>query len=172
MLAVLVHPVHETVSEIEWNGDKSHLELAVRLHALDEQWIRRQYDRDASIETIAIDYVRKNVRLNVAGSTSSAMRAADLPLDTYRWVGRQEEGAHVWWFLEIAPHDRQPPRTLRHSMLFERETSYVNRVVVLGRSPKRAATLTIARPVMRLDPEANLEAADDGEPDGGSDLDR
>ena len=39
---LVVHPVHETISEIEWNDDTKRLEVAMRVDAIDDQWIRKQ----------------------------------------------------------------------------------------------------------------------------------
>ncbi len=144
LFCVLLHPVHETVTEAEWNVETGRLEVAVRLHALDEQWIRRQRDRETDVEDVAMAYVKKHIRLNMDADTDTLTR------DEYRWVGREEDGAQVWWYVEITPIDGQEPKSLRQTMLFENEKSYINRVVYLSREPKLAQSLTIAKPVIDL----------------------
>ena len=43
--AFILHPVHETIAEIEWNNETQRLEVAVRLDAIDDQWIRREFKK-------------------------------------------------------------------------------------------------------------------------------
>lgn len=153
LLTALLHPVHETVSEVEWNPQTHRLEVAVRLHVLDEQWIRRQADREADLKDVATAYVKKHFRVGA----DAAATETNVTKDTYHWIGREEDGSHVWWYIEIEPVEHTEPRFLRVTMLFEHENSYVNRIVVLSRLPKLAQTLTIARPKMDLSPQANQD---------------
>ena len=44
--ALLLHPVHETIAEIEWNEKTKRFEVAMRLDAIDDQWIRRESKRE------------------------------------------------------------------------------------------------------------------------------
>jgi hypothetical protein len=157
LFALLMHPVHETITEIDWNAETGKLEVAIRLHALDEQWIRRQHDREMSVEDVATAYIKKHVRVNV-DADADADTATPLR-DEYHWVGREEDGAHVWWYCEIKPENKTEPSSLRQTMLFEHEKNYVNRVVYLSRKPKLAQSLTIAKPVMDLTahPDASSE---------------
>ncbi len=169
LMTALLHPVHETVSEVEWNPQSKRLEVAIRMHVLDEQWIRRQADREADVSDVAIAYVKKCVRVGSGPESTTTEKTRD----TYHWIGREEDDAYVWWYVEIEPADESEPRFLRHSMLFDHHPGYVNRVVVLSRLPKLAQTLTIARPTMDLSPQAiKHEKPASGEPDGGGDLDR
>lgn len=46
--AFILHPVHETIAEIEWNNESQRLEVAVRLDAIDDQWIRREFKKPES----------------------------------------------------------------------------------------------------------------------------
>ena len=151
--ATVLHPVHETVTEVEWNVETGRLEVAVRLHALDEQWIRRQQDREANVEDVAMAYVKKHIRLNVDADTTSPSR------DVYHWVGREEDGAQVWWYFEVTPANGEEPKSLRQTMLFEHEKSYINRVVYLSREPKLAQSLSIAKPVIDLINKPSKEPA-------------
>ena len=153
LFVALLHPVHETVTEVEWNVETGRLEVAVRLHALDEQWIRRQHDREADVEDVAMAYAKKHVRLNIDADTATPTQ------DEYHWVGREEDGAQVWWYLEIVLVGGQEPKSLRQTMLFEHEKSYINRVVYLSREPKLAQSLSIAKPVIDLINKPSKEPA-------------
>jgi hypothetical protein len=170
LVATLLHPMHETVAEVQWNPETHRLEVALRLSVLDQQWIQRNHteskaagDADAKgndaseIKVWAVRYLTRTFQVDPGKS-----KPVNPP--TYRWVGRKEEGAHVWWFFEIQPASKQPPKVLSQRMLFEREQGYVNRVLILGPSaqkkdrtrkdatvPRRSVTLTIQRPTTNLD---------------------
>ncbi len=179
LFAVLLHPVHETVSELDWNAETHRLEVAIRLHSLDEQWIRRQADREAELSDVALAYVTTHLRVAATREAvesevkikrdQSVMGAAN----TVHWIGREEDGSHVWWYVEIEPRDAKEPSFLRSTLLFDHERTYVNRVVILSRVPKFAKTLTIGRPTLDLRPAANQDEPPTNEaPDRRSDLDR
>ncbi len=146
----LLHPVHETVTEIEWNAQSKKLEVAIRLHVLDEQWIRRQSDRDSDVSDCAIAYLRKHFLLNVDSKRDSNADAETKNGDSYRWIGRQEEGSHVWWYVEIDPRDKMPPKSLSNTMLFNHDTNYQHRILVHGTLPKVAMTHTIGKPTVEI----------------------
>ena len=193
--SVLMHPVHETVSEVEWNAQTHALEVSLRMSVLDEQWMVRQYAAAAAkvqqskpespksqeakphttsqsqrLQQTALLYLRSNFRLDPSAdrtqkNTSSAK---------YQWVGRQEEGSHVWWFFQIEPADKQQPTDLHQTMFFERGQGYANRILILGQVPKRAATLTIRRPNVNIrhDAKARLpQAGSDAAPNSNAESD-
>ncbi len=137
LLAVaLLHPVHATLSEIEWNGKTGRLEVALQLDSLDEQWLKKQNDRGPDNSKWMVDYVRRHVRvapLPEKGKQDSTK---------YHWLGRQKDGAHVWWYFEIETPDGRKPEWIEQTTLFEREDNYTNRVLVLNANPKRSMSLT------------------------------
>lgn len=151
LISLLVHPVHETVAEIEWNAETRRLEVALRLDALDEQWLRKRHQKgEPNVAKWALPYLQERFRI------------APLPKDkqqpdstTYHWVGRDEEGAHVWWFFEIATADQQPPTVIEQRMLWQREENYTHRILVLDQVPRRSLTLTIQRPKANLQQSAD-----------------
>lgn len=144
--AMLLHPVHETVSEVEWNAETKRLEVALRLDALDEQWLRKQVrgDRD-NVSKWATNYLREKFRV------------ADRPKDRqrdgsrYHWIGRDEEGSHVWWYFEIEPTDQRRPAWIDQRILYEREENYIHQILILDQVPRRSLTLTIERPKANFD---------------------
>ncbi len=163
--AALLHPVHETLSEIEWNEQTKVLEVAVRLDALDEQWLRKQHGREDDISSWAVGYLRRNFRVDAIDSPTRRERSR------YRWVGRDEEGSHVWWYFEIEPENQKMPVWIEQRMMFEREEGFTNRILILGQVPRRSLTLTIGRPKARLD-QAQDDAPSAPPPDRRSHLDR
>ena len=146
LLVALLHPVHETVSEVEWNPTSRRLEVAMRLDVLDEQWLRRQSNaRDSEYSRWATAYLRRHFRITLPAKKGEPDSAR------YHWIGRDEEGSHAWWYFEIEPRDGQKPTWIEVRTLLERDESYVNRILVLGRAPRRALTLTIQQPKASLE---------------------
>ena len=154
VLTALLHPVHETVAEIQWNAKTERLEVALRLDSLDEQWLRKKANRgEDEISKWAPDYLRQKFRV----SKPPQKRQRDGT--KYRWVGRDEEGSHVWWFFEIEPADQKRPAWIDVRILYEREKNYTNRILILDQLPRRSLTLTIQRPKSNLN-----QAADETSP--------
>lgn len=153
LIGALLHPVHETVAEIEWNAQSQCLEVAIRLDVLDEQWLRRRAAKPSDSRAVKdgneserweLVYLRNRFRI-------SEIPGKDKPDDaTYRWIGRDQQRGHVWWYFEIEPGDKLPPAWLVHRVLFEKESNQANRVVMLGEAPKRSFILNKQRPKVFL----------------------
>lgn len=187
--ACLMHPLHETVSEVQWNAKSHRLEVAMRLHAVDAQWLMKQSlaERDSasrakrspetpksskaaksshsSSENWRIEYLKRKFRVetnadkNPSGKNSSNKKARRSP--TYHWVGSKQDGAHTWWFFEIESIDQKMPSRIEVRMLFEMESDFVHRVLVLPPDSERAKnpnaspvalTLTTEQPTANLRP--------------------
>ena len=155
MVAVL-HPVHETVAEVQWNPETSRTEVAVRLDALDEQWLHQRSSPKADKSKWAVNYLRRNFRFS--GDLASIESDAKKPLSdpsNYRWIGSKSDGTHVWWYFEVDSPDDVRPTFILQRMFFEREDRYTNRVIVLNQDPPFAVTLTPRRPNARIDKRPN-----------------
>lgn len=139
-----MHPVHETVSEIEWNDETHRLEVALRLDQLDEQWLENRLSRQRPTEAWAIEYLKEKFRIRERDDARQPDTAS------YHWVGREAKGPHVWWFFEIAPTDQREAEWIEQQMLFEREPNYVHRVLILGSPTKRSLNLHSRRPKANL----------------------
>ena len=144
LTAVLLHPVHETLSEMEWNNKSKRLEVALRMHSLDEQWLRKQHSQERPHSTWATDYVRKHFRI------SPLPKKGKQEANKYSWIGRQTDGAHVWWYFEIESPSKLPPNWIQQTTLLEREENYTNRVLLLHENPKRSLSLTKKHPSQSL----------------------
>lgn len=147
-LLFMMHPVHETVSEVQWNPESKCLEVSLRLSVLDEQWIHREMSKDSKKEDAKIGYLRylkSRFLLDPAGKKKPADHAR------YKWIGRSEEGSHVWWYFEVYPDDKLRPKKLENRLMFDRDKSYTNRVLILEtEKPKRAITLSTKHPEAAL----------------------
>lgn len=141
---LLLHPVHETVAEIQWNPDSGRMEVAMRLHALDRQWLEKRYRRDRTEQQWAVEYLRQRFRV------TPRPPQGEPDATKYHWLGRQRDGAHVWWFFEIEPPENQRPQQIEHQVLFDREPNYTHRVLVLEGQERRSIELTHQRPKQPL----------------------
>ncbi len=135
-----MHPVHATLSEVEWNEKTKRLEVAVRLDSLDEQWLEKQYGIGRKESKWATEYVSRRIRV------TELPKPPDRDNCRYHWIGRQQDGAHVWWYFEIETPGGEPPTWIEQRVLFEREDDYTNRLVILNADPKRSLTLTKKQP--------------------------
>ena len=145
LFLLLVHPVHETFSEIEWNPKTKRLEVALRLDVLDEQWIKRQSSNVEPERNWQLNYLINKFRV-----TNPAERGQPAT-SIYHWVGRQEKGAHAWWYFEIEPADGNMPQWIQQRMLEKRESDYTHRIMVLAGSAKRSINLSTRKNKARLD---------------------
>lgn len=119
-----MHPSLDTVTEVQWNDQTHVVEVALRLTSVDEQDVvddfRSRYEPQTAGEETWSDVRRHTeiVRRTVHFDTDPAETAELSSREHYRWIGRQVDGGHVWWFFEYAFLDeagerrRVPPRTL------------------------------------------------------------
>ncbi|MDV6031842.1 MAG: hypothetical protein F9B45_17475 [Phycisphaera sp. RhM] len=141
---LLMHPVHETVCEIEWNPQTQRVEVALRIDVLDEQWMARSIQADAD-EDWQGEYLRSKLFFDPqVGQSERAESGAAQPEPAeseavklsgrpIRWVGRKLDGGHVWWFFEVVCKDGRPPTSIQTRLLFDRHRDYQHRIVVLGK---------------------------------------
>lgn len=150
--AVLMHPVHETLCEVEWNSEERCVEVAMRVDVLDEQWMKKKWleskrpDPSGGHEASnwRIDLLRQQFLFDPTTGPAPDTKRTGRPL---RWVGRKSEGAHVWWFFEVVCRDGRPPESAESTLLLDRHPDYQHHIVVLGNPPSkkdkgRSVTLT------------------------------
>ncbi|MAI71407.1 MAG: hypothetical protein CMM01_10885 [Rhodopirellula sp.] len=144
---ILVHPVHETVAEIEWNSKTQRMEVALRLDILDDQWLAKKASKADGGESKnwRLKYLERTFRITKPGG------AGQPTTSSYDWIGKQQKGAHVWWFFEISPTDKIKPQWIQQKMLEEREPNYTHRILILNASGKRSLNLTTRKNKARLD---------------------
>lgn len=151
LATLLMHPVHETVCEVEWNAKTRCVEVALRLDALDEQWIERELEIDTRSDWHA-RFLQSQLFFDPVADKDTPSKLSGRPI---KWIGRKEDGAHVWWFFEVVCADGKPPTLLQTRLFFDRHHDYQHRVVVLGRETtenhKRPSFLLTAQ-----EPQAKL----------------
>ncbi len=145
-LAALLHPVHATYAELDWNDDAKVVEVALRLHPLDEQTIdKRAETRSRPIAvpagqsqpnrktTARLEYLAEHFAVDPPADDSFALSKA---AQRYHWIGREEKAGYVWWFFEIKPASGERPKELRQTVLLDHDQRYGHRVLLLG-TPER-----------------------------------
>lgn len=107
---MLLHPAQESLAELQFNEKSQRVEVALRLSTTDEQQllqsvskspIREVLRNQHDLEHAALTLLRKRLRFG----TRDGVNAAEFPAesaDAYGWIGRQDEGAHVWWYFTYA----------------------------------------------------------------------
>ncbi len=160
ILLSLVHPIHETDAEIQWNAKTSRVEVTIRFDALDEQWIRQRISKQIQsqeegnagrddLNRERLEYLRKRFRVTERPKKGEADSVR------YHWVGRQRKGADVWWYFEIEPigrkgHDEpgqgQRPSFVDVRLLRDRDDGYTHRLLFRDDTPKRSVSLTSDQP--------------------------
>ena len=127
---LLLHPVHETECEVEWNAKTKRVEVAMRLDILDEQWIAKRLSKKSSKDWQA-DVVRTQLWFDPRPDEKRESGLTGRPIS---WVGREEKGSHVWWYFEVVCEDGRPPNSVQTRLLFDRHQDYRHRIIVLGRT--------------------------------------
>ena len=145
LLLLLVHPVHETVAEVEWNSMTHRMEVALRLDALDAQWLSKQAVTNKQGQSWRLAYLRQRFRV------TDTVGAGQSETSAYHWIGREQKGAHVWWYFEIEPTNGRKPQWIQQRMLGEREPNYTHRILILGESGKRSLNLSSQKTKARFD---------------------
>ncbi|MCA9136155.1 MAG: hypothetical protein KDB00_05335 [Planctomycetales bacterium] len=163
--ALLWHPVHETVCEVEWNPNNRRMEVALRIDVLDEQWIAEKVnakDGAKSKSDWRIKYLRSQLFFDPKESGKKGTPPTGRPI---HWIGRKQEGAHVWWFFEVVCDDGKPPTSIQTRLFFDRHRDYQHRIVVLGgnvldNGKRPSFVLTNEKPAATLSVESGLTPAD------------
>lgn len=133
--SLLMHPVHETVCEVQWNPKTKRVEVALRLDAMDEQWIEKRNanpNPDTQPDTDTDWHARflaSRIQFDPVRDKRLKSRVTGRPI---KWVGRKEDGGHVYWFFEVVCDDGKPPESVQTRLLFDRDSSYQHRIIVLG----------------------------------------
>ncbi|WP_443217396.1 DUF6702 family protein [Rhodopirellula sp. P2] len=189
---MLLHPTQETLCELQWNPETERIEIAFRLTLGDEERLLKEAEstltklrarHSASDPKSEVDsqsaaegkaaLQRKPQQLAFGRHMTFANDDACLPAATvanaakYRWVGRREEGIHVWWFAEymVGSDDAseiKPPSHVRCDLFVDRAQNTVhpsghgphdafqNTFVILGHPVPVSAVITPRDPVAEL----------------------
>jgi len=110
LTSLLLHPAQESLAELQYNPETQRLEIALRLSLSDEQQLLRS-ESQSNVESVIEDPVALEkhassvLRKRIRFSRDPEIKTGTLPAEIakrYRWIGRQSEGGHVWWFFEYA----------------------------------------------------------------------
>lgn len=107
---VLLHPAQESLAELRFNEKTQRVEVALRLSIADEQHLLRPAStsptgdvlRDSNeLQKAALAVLGKRLRFGAKDDLTDAALPAESE-HAYEWIGRQTEGAHVWWYFTHA----------------------------------------------------------------------
>ena len=153
--SVMLHPVHETVAELQWDQTENSLQVALRLDTQDEQWLQKRYGK-ADAKPWQVDLLRRQyVFLMKPPKEQQAgeKQAIGMPIE---WVGRQPEGAHVWWFFEVPCPNGQRPQWLYSQLLFDQSSTFLHRIIVLQDAATKEHTASSNQPAEGKKPASAL----------------
>jgi hypothetical protein len=167
-----LHPVHASLSEVQWNEEKKCIEVSLRLAPEDVDWILKSsqaasglanHKKDASTikNNVGVDGVSESEDPDVATAIAYLQRhyriepppqASQQDPTEYRWVGRENSGGHQWWHFEMVPGEPVPPRKWSVSMLLDRGPEYQHRVVLLGQDPPKSMDFSRQQTRLSIEP--------------------
>jgi hypothetical protein len=120
------HPFHVCVGQMEWNEEKQHWEVSLRVHPQDLERAVAQAQRkpcsidDSHFSEQVIPFLNKQfaiVDLPASKSVSEVIVAMDSmdseesppPQSELRWVGMESERGWLWIHLEMIPPNKIAP---------------------------------------------------------------
>jgi hypothetical protein len=116
------HPFHVCVGQMEWNEEKQHWEVSLRVHPQDlESAIAQAQRKPCSIEDPdfsdqLIPFLNKQFAIVDSPSSSSISeviaaleREESPPRSELRWVGMESERGWLWIHLEMTPPNHIAP---------------------------------------------------------------
>ncbi len=143
----LVHPFHETLTQIEQNIDDNTLEVAIRIDALDldqmiERWLGERIDieHDPRAERSLELWLRERLGVRLAGGERAPMT----------WIGHEFEGPFCWMYVEYSVDRDEPFVDLAHLVLFDWHPGPVNRIVGVGTLRGVSLATTPEHPIAHL----------------------
>ncbi|MFG0264263.1 MAG: hypothetical protein ACF8AM_03815 [Rhodopirellula sp. JB055] len=189
---MLLHPTQETLCELQWNPETERIEIAFRLALGDEERLlkeaeatlkklrakRSNSDSKSAVDSSSVDGDESAIEfsphqlafgrhMTFANDDACVPESTVVNAANYRWVGRREEGIHVWWFAEyVVSADEQakatPPSHVRCDLFVDtaRNTvhptghgphdAFQNTFVILGHPVPVSAVVTPRDPVAEL----------------------
>lgn len=157
---LLMHPAQETFAEMQLNADTGRVEVSLRLSSLDEQtWLRSVGKQPNPELAVLVQTLRWGSQAELSDWADDAKTRVTLR-ERYRWIGRQDEGAHVWWYFEYVPRANQPPTHVRCRffdqtdqeavMHAHRHAPAVHRFNVISQDGIKSVTTTTKSPLGKI----------------------
>lgn len=119
---IAAHPFHVCVGQMQWNDEKQHWEVSLRVHPQDlERAIAQEQNKRCSIEDSdfseqVIPFLNKQFAIVDSPETKSVsevIAALDSeespPRSELRWVGMESERGWLWIHLEMIPPNHIAP---------------------------------------------------------------
>lgn len=140
------HPIHATVTTIEYNAKTKAFELAVKIFADDlEEAVKRATGTQLLLgspkevknsNALLEQFLHKNIRLE-QGNT---------PLQQWKFIGKELEGEAVWCYVEIPANEITKRLMVQNTVLTDVYDDQTNLVNVQIGSTRRSTLLRKAKP--------------------------
>lgn len=179
---MLLHPTQETLCELQWNQETKRIEIAFRLSLADEERLIKEAEvalsksgqhgaekpaDQQSAEPLKPQQLAFGRHMTFGNDDACLPAPAFANAAKYRWVGRREEGIHVWWFAEHTVSktnatELKPPSHVRCDLFVDKERNtahpgghgphdaFQNTFVILGHPVPVSAVITPREPVAEL----------------------
>jgi hypothetical protein len=136
------HPIHATVTSIEYNTKTKGFEVSCKIFADDlEEAVKRATGTQAYIGSGAKEVKNVNVLLEQYLRKHLRLEADGKPLTNWTFVGKELEGEAVWCYVEL-PHTVAVKRLfIENTILMEMYDDQTNLVNVQIGSTRRSALL-------------------------------
>jgi hypothetical protein len=146
------HPIHATVTTIEYNAKTKAFELSCKIFADDlEEAVKRATGTQAfigsgtkevkNVNALLEQYFRKHLRIEADGK----------PLANWSFVGKELEGEAVWCYVELSNTPVMKRLLIENSVLMEMYDDQTNLVNVQIGSKRRSALLRKNKQVETLE---------------------
>lgn len=144
--AALAHPFHSSYAEIDWGGDGTQLEIALRVIPEDlEAALSRQRGESVAlvqrppVHTAIENYLRETFQVvNPAGEAQAL-----------RLTGFEAGHRETWLYFTVAA-SRRETLSLRHELLFDEDMTQRNQTRRLWRAASDIMVFTAERPEQAL----------------------
>lgn len=146
------HPIHATVTTIEYNAKTKVFELACKVFADDlEEAVKRATGTQAFIGSGAKEAKNVNVLLEQYLRKHLRIEADGKPLTNWTFVGKELEGEAVWCYVELAATPAIKRLLVENTVLMEMYDDQTNLVNVQIGSTRRSALLRKNKTVETLE---------------------
>jgi hypothetical protein len=136
------HPIHATVTTIEYNAKTKMFEMSCKIFADDlEESIKRASGTQAYIGSGTKEVKNVNALLEQYLRTHIRLEADGKPLAGWNFVGRELEGEAVWCYIEMDAAPAVKRLLVKNTILMELYDDQTNLVNVQIASTRRSALL-------------------------------
>ena len=148
----LAHPAHTTVSEVEFNAETGHLEVALRVMSEDlEKALSKRENRNLVVERESAEKLEELC----AAYLSEAFRLEPGNDSDLEWVGLEFEERDIWLYFELPVNPIEADAVLVVELLMEIHSQHLNTVHIRSGGFRRAVIFSTDSRFRALQPLIN-----------------